>query len=165
MPPTIMRMPMSRKPSQKRKVKCENCGKPFFTRHSQAKWCPGKCRAIAERKCWRDYGRKNKEKRNQYHRKLYRADPEKVIRRIGEYRKTKRGKEMVKRKDARMRKKFPEKYSARQEVLKALKRGELKKEPCNRCGSKKVHAHHTDYSKPLKVIWLCEKHHREAHDE
>lgn len=29
------------------------------------------------------------------------------------------------------------------------------------CG--KPHGHHPDYSRPLDVVWLCDKHHKEAH--
>lgn len=35
--------------------------------------------------------------------------------------------------------------------------------PCFVCGAINTHGHHTDYSQPLKVIWLCPKHHRLAH--
>ncbi len=38
-------------------------------------------------------------------------------------------------------------------------------QPCERCGSPKVHGHHEDYSKPLEVMWLCTKHHGERHRE
>jgi hypothetical protein len=39
----------------------------------------------------------------------------------------------------------------------------LARQPCSVCGAMKVEAHHTDYSKPLEVVWLCKKHHAEAH--
>lgn len=48
-------------------------------------------------------------------------------------------------------------------VFNALKKGLLKKKRCKECGSKVVHAHHTDYGKPLSVVWLCAKHHKQAH--
>jgi len=48
-------------------------------------------------------------------------------------------------------------------VMKAIKKGTLKRLPCEKCGNEKTHAHHSDYSKPLDVIWLCPKHHRELH--
>ena len=35
--------------------------------------------------------------------------------------------------------------------------------PCQVCHKKKVEAHHYDYQKPLKVIFLCQKHHKELH--
>ena len=40
-----------------------------------------------------------------------------------------------------------------------LKRGKVKKKPCEICGALDVQAHHRDYSKPLDVRWLCKKHH------
>ena len=46
----------------------------------------------------------------------------------------------------------------------AVKCHKIKKLPCSVCGSKTfIRAHHEDYTKPLDVIWLCEKHHREVH--
>lgn len=64
----------------------------------------------------------------------------------------------------RYQKKFRQKATAHAYVYRALKEGRLIKQPCKVCGSKKqIEAHHPDYSKPLKVIWLCNKHHREIH--
>lgn len=55
------------------------------------------------------------------------------------------------------------KHEARWQVAKAIKLGLLKKEPCIKCGNVKSEAHHKDYYKPLKVIWLCREHHRAEH--
>jgi hypothetical protein len=42
--------------------------------------------------------------------------------------------------------------------------GRLSKQPCEVCGTKRnVHAHHDDYSQPLKVRWMCNYHHTEHH--
>lgn len=60
-------------------------------------------------------------------------------------------------------KKYPEKHHARYLVKKALINGGLTKKPCEICGKKKVEGHHKDYSKPLKVNWLCRSHHMELH--
>ena len=49
------------------------------------------------------------------------------------------------------------------QVRKAIECGELIKQPCVLCGSIKTHGHHSDYDKPLKVIWLCHTHHRNIH--
>jgi hypothetical protein len=43
-----------------------------------------------------------------------------------------------------------------------IRSGKIKRGICF-CGEKKVEGHHEDYSKPLEVIWLCRKHHREKH--
>ena len=36
-----------------------------------------------------------------------------------------------------------------------LKRGKLKKKPCQNCGSLESQMHHPDYNQPLFVSWLC----------
>jgi hypothetical protein len=41
----------------------------------------------------------------------------------------------------------------------AIHIGNVKKEPCSICGKQEVVAHHCDYSQPLNVTWLCQKHH------
>jgi len=46
-----------------------------------------------------------------------------------------------------------------------LKRGKLKKLPCQECGNEKSQMHHPDYSKPLEIIWLCRSCHLELHKE
>ena len=58
-----------------------------------------------------------------------------------------------------------EKALAHKAVEHALSRGKMQKEPCERCGSTDVHAHHDDYSKQLEVMWLCPLHHKERHRE
>lgn len=61
----------------------------------------------------------------------------------------------------RHRAKHPEKYKARGAVRSALRNGTLKREPCRHCGNPRSQAHHTDYSRPLDVVWACFKCHRE----
>lgn len=55
------------------------------------------------------------------------------------------------------------KRHARMLLNRAVVAGRVQKEPCAVCGSATVDGHHTDYSKPLEVLWLCRKHHGEAH--
>jgi hypothetical protein len=45
----------------------------------------------------------------------------------------------------------------------AMRRGNLVRGPCAVCGEPKTEGHHTDYTKPLDVVWLCPEHHREEH--
>ena len=45
----------------------------------------------------------------------------------------------------------------------ALRSGKITRKPCSVCGSENTEGHHTDYSKPLEVIWLCRTHHLEEH--
>jgi hypothetical protein len=55
------------------------------------------------------------------------------------------------------------KVLARGKVYLAIKRGILKRLPCESCGAKKSHGHHHDYAKPLDVHWLCLKCHLKEH--
>lgn len=60
----------------------------------------------------------------------------------------------------------PEKHCAHQLVHQALKRGRLTKPTtCARCEAVTPHtqAHHSDYTKPLDVEWLCRICHAEEH--
>ena len=55
-----------------------------------------------------------------------------------------------------------DKYQARYILNNALLRGEIKKGPCDQCGTTiRITGHHSDYSKPLDVVWLCYKCHME----
>lgn len=62
-------------------------------------------------------------------------------------------------------KSHPVEAAAHQIVKIAVRSGTLKVGACKICHTKEqMRAHHKDYSKPLDVIWLCEKHHREVHN-
>lgn len=56
-----------------------------------------------------------------------------------------------------------EKVNAQARVRYAIKRGKLARQPCQVCGEAKSHGHHTDYNKPLEVVWLCALHHAKQH--
>jgi hypothetical protein len=58
---------------------------------------------------------------------------------------------------------YPERDSARNILNSAVYRGVVKPQPCWVCGDR-AEAHHPDYSSPLDVVWLCNSHHREAHE-
>ena len=60
---------------------------------------------------------------------------------------------------------FRLKKQARNMVLVRVATGTLKRGPCEVCGEPDAQAHHDDYSKPLDVRWLCDRHHREHHGE
>jgi hypothetical protein len=45
----------------------------------------------------------------------------------------------------------------------ALRRGLLVRGVCEVCGSAKTDAHHPDHRQPLKVRWLCRRHHKALH--
>jgi hypothetical protein len=59
---------------------------------------------------------------------------------------------------------YPERCAARKAVAEAIRTGDLSRQPCVVCGKAQTHAHHEDYSRPLDVIFLCQKHHRELHE-
>ena len=56
---------------------------------------------------------------------------------------------------------------------KAIEKGQLVPQPCEVCGvygtfkdgRREVQAHHDNYNYPLRVRWLCQKHHHEWHKE
>jgi len=56
-----------------------------------------------------------------------------------------------------------EKIRAKGILNRAVKRGDLTREPCVECGDPDTHGHHTDYSRPLDVVWLCPLHHGRTH--
>ena len=62
--------------------------------------------------------------------------------------------------------KHPERKRASTAVNKAIRSGKLIPWPV--CAvptcSCKPEAHHPDYSRPLDVVWLCDEHHKQAHN-
>lgn len=48
-------------------------------------------------------------------------------------------------------------------VRQAVNAGRLAPQSCETCGLGPTQAHHDDYSKPLQVRWLCDKHHKQHH--
>jgi len=56
----------------------------------------------------------------------------------------------------------PGKHKARAKISNSIRDGKLQKNPCEVCGDARVEAHHTDYRSPLRVQWLCRKHHLET---
>ncbi len=57
----------------------------------------------------------------------------------------------------------PERKKAYEIYKYALRKGTLIRKPCIICGAEPEYGHHTDYSKPLEVEWLCREHHYRAH--
>jgi hypothetical protein len=88
----------------------------------------------------------NKEKRRLITQKWMRANPDKVKSQIGRY---------------------SEKVKAKNALNNAIYLGRISKpEICSVCGCTGIiHGHHTDYSKPLEVIWLCPQCHSNVHHD
>lgn len=64
------------------------------------------------------------------------------------------------------RRRHPVKNRARNAISNAIRDGRLHRQPCEACGTTEgVEAHHTDYSKPFDVRWLCFADHRAEHGQ
>lgn len=48
-------------------------------------------------------------------------------------------------------------------VQSAIRRGLIERKPCEVCGDPNSDGHHADYHQPLKLRWLCRKHHKQEH--
>ncbi len=85
--------------------------------------------------------------------------------RLQKYRKTEKGKENTFKAVYASTKRNPEKQSARYQVYYRLKIGDLvKPKRCEEClENKELFGHHTDYSKPLEVKWVCRNCHMAIH--
>lgn len=59
----------------------------------------------------------------------------------------------------------PARAKANNAVSNAIRDGRLTRQPCHVCGELEVEGHHPDYSAPLDVVWLCNKHHVQLHVE
>jgi hypothetical protein len=56
-------------------------------------------------------------------------------------------------------------YKCHYAVSQAIKKGELIRKNCEKCGNENSLAHHEDYDKPLMVNWLCQPCHKQRHKE
>jgi len=135
-----------KKKTKKTKI-CFKCGKrqklcDFYAHREMRDGCVNKCK-----KCTKKDVKANRLKRIEYYRAF---DRKRGNRQSPDY-----GKKYVIR--------YPNKNKATCIVFRAIKNGKLSRQPCVICGSKKVHAHHDDYAKPLNVRWLCVAHHSQWH--
>lgn len=80
------------------------------------------------------------------------------------FKKPERKEQLIKYQQKR-RETYKGKNIARQKVNNAIRSGILVKSPCEECGNIKSQAHHPDYRSPLKIKWLCRKHHLELHNK
>ena len=48
-------------------------------------------------------------------------------------------------------------------IYNAIKENKILKGICMVCKEAKTDAHHENYNKPLEVLWLCRKHHKQLH--
>ena len=123
--------------------------------------------------CVKEYSRTHRLDNLDYYRK-YDADRFKTDARMKDrherYRNTEQGKAAIKRNVSLWQSKNPEKRAAHLLLHNALRRGKKEKPAhCSKCGqqttSKRLHAHHHDYTMPLDVTWLCAMCHTSEHRE
>ena len=146
--------------------RCFKCGRELplseFYKHSQmSDGHLNKCKECARRDT-----KENREKNIVYYKRYDRKralNPDRVEYRK-EYNSSEHGKQIARERQKKNKTIYAEKIRARSVLYNAIKYGHIKKQTCEICGEEKVHAHHSDYSKPLDVIWLCAKHHGWIHD-
>lgn len=82
-----------------------------------------------------------------------------------EYRKTSKGLKSSRAAVTRMKKKYREKWNARENLRYHIKVGHIiRPKICQVCNLEKpIQAHHTDYSKYLDVMWVCSGCHADIH--
>lgn len=116
------------------------------TRESTSKWQKNNREKIKE------YVNKNKEKQKEYAKRSREKNPG-------------RFKENIRKNIKLDRERYPEKNKARKLLFSALRVGFLiRPTACTKCLTEcKPEGHHTDYSKPLDVIWLCRECHNKEH--
>lgn len=107
---------------------------------------------------------KDKEERNEWYRQYREKNREKLRAYNRKYNSEWRKKNGYAA-EMRSRLKYPEKEKARREMQSALRKGIIKREPCEVCDNPRSQGHHEDYTKPLQVRWLCAIHHRQADDK
>lgn len=130
--------------------KCTGCGKEMGP-NDYYKSTPGKCKICKHVDTKRNYLKtfeKRRERINSYSTARFKTEAGKLAARLN---------------SKKMKEKYPEKYKAREIFKSAVRSGKITRLPCGVCGDFKVQGHHDDYSKPLEVRWLCNKHHRDHH--
>lgn len=65
--------------------------------------------------------------------------------------------------ERRARPEYIQKNASRAITRKAIRKGELKRQPCEACDRLDTEAHHEDYARPLEIVWLCSKCHADRH--
>lgn len=99
-----------------------------------------------------------KEKRHEYNQRRYYKDVEKIREYNRNYQKKwRKNHPNIKEYDRLRALKYREKEKCRRALRWAVEAGTIiKKNQCEWCSGKPpIEAHHSDYSKPYEVIWLC----------
>jgi hypothetical protein len=119
----------------------------FYAHPQMANGHLGKCKECSKRDTRDNY----QDKKDQY--KIYYTEREKTpLRKAWRF-----------EQQRRQRKLNPVQYHCRIITSNAMSHGILVRKPCRVCGVMRAEAHHDDYYNPLRVDWLCPKHHRALH--
>lgn len=141
---------------------CAKCGDrkadtDFYARDNTCK----ECRKVAVRA---NYAR-NRESYREYDRR--RASLPHRVEARASYAQTEHGRERSNAAKRAYIDRNPEKRAAHLALEYAIRSGKVWKSPCcmapNCFSQEGLHAHHTDYDKPLSVVWLCNSCHTELH--
>lgn len=135
------------------KKSCFKCGKnkpksDFYKHQGMADGHLNKCKECA-RTDVRDNRKARFEKYSSYEKSRYAENADRR-KKLGE-------------RAADWREKNPDAYKAHYAVSNAVRDGRIIKKPCLFCDDRNVHAHHSDYSKPLDVVWVCARCHHRLH--
>lgn len=135
----------------------------FYKHAAMADGHLNKCKACVQSRV-KQHREENIESVKAYDRERGRSPLRAAARR--EYDKTAAGVAARLRASAKWNAENQHKKEAHHKVSTAIRSGRLVKKPCERCGaSETVEAHHEDYSKPLDVVWLCDRDHKARHRE
>ena len=150
---------------------CFKCSKrkrlESFYRHPQMKdGSLNKCKS-----CAREDVRSNRRDRRDYYigydRERYTHSPERrAACSAASKRSAERNPERRAAANEKYRRAHLDKVRAHSAVGRAVRSGKLRKpKRCSECGRSGLvlHAHHTDYTRPLDVIWLCAEDHNKLH--
>ena len=109
---------------------------------------------------WR---RKNKEHLKEYARKYYRKNREKMLDTIRRVRRNNPA--QTREYSLNYKRMNPEKKKAQETLNNAVRDGRIIRPDTCPCGNPNPDGHHSDYSKPLMVTWLCRSCHMKLHRE
>ena len=120
------------------------------------------------KECHKMLVKQNREEKSEYYRaydaERYQNDS-RVKERHKRYQKSDAGKKSMAAARMRWERKSPEKRAAHIILGNAVRDGIVQKPAnCSICGvTGRIHGHHEDYTKPLDVVWCCQKCHVQLH--